>query len=266
MSDILGCPVRLTPALDARLYNLLEDTNEVLSDVCQEVSVFKPQPGCEEMLWRWCLMLGVLMHDISTSAASLAFHDYRRALLIMRRLVFEYCIRYEFYRRHPDVAEQHILDYFPRADLFFRRLNDPATNTQFRAMIEQATQSQVKRSRNRWDQFEHMLADVMPQKADEWYAAYYMFPSALIHGEALSSLDLLEQLDDGSIKLHTESRRTQLNEIVFNLIWFVLRFEKSTVQAFHLRSAPRVDELDGRLNALAPPLGIVQDLGQDDSA
>lgn len=259
MEKTLACHVRLAPALDADLYNLLEDTNEALYDTCQDVCRYRPKAGAEETLWRWCVMLAALMHDISTSASSLAFHDYRRALLIMRRLVFEYLIRFEFYRRHPDAAEQHMLDYFPRADLFFRRLDDPGADRRFVEMVRQTSQAQTKRPRERWDRFDQMLAAVIPSKAEEWYARYYMFPSALIHGEALCSVDLLEQLPDKSIRLHVESRQTQLNEIVFNLVWFVLRFEKTTVKIFSLKSGDRVDALDVRLNDLAPKLGIERD-------
>lgn len=256
MGDSLGCRMVIAKTLDSDMYGLLEDCNESLHEQCAAIGQFKPNPGDDTTLWRWTLMIGALLYDVSTSASSLAFHDYRRALIIMRRLVFEYCIRHRFYLQHPDVADRHIQDYFWKADSFFTRLGDPNGDQRFIEAVRQEAQKRGKRDTDKWDNFFNIVADQNSLKADEWYARFYVFPSALIHANPLCSLDLLEKVDENTIRLHMESRRADVNEIVYNLIWFVLGFVRTCDRTFSLGQNSLLQTYDDRLAAVADRIGL----------
>jgi hypothetical protein len=248
--------VTIANTLDPELYGLLEDCNEFLNDQCAEVGRFEANPGDDDARWRWTLIIGALLHDVSTTASSLAFHDYRRALLIMRRLVFEYCIRHRFYLQHPDVASRSLNDYFREADRFFTRLNDPQSDKAFIDGVRQEAIKRGKRPEDKWDNFYNVVADQNSRKADEWYAAFYTFPSALIHASPLCSLDLFERREDGSIRLHMESRHANVNQILYNVIWFVIGFLRACDQTYSLGRYDNVATFELRLYSIADRLEV----------
>lgn len=178
----------------------------------------------------------------------------------MRRLVFEYCIRHRFYLQHPDVADQHLHDYFRKADTFFVRLGDPSADKRFLDAVHQEAQKRGKRKKDKWDNFYDIVADQNSRLADEWYARFYTFPSALMHANALCSLDLLEKVDDDTVQLHMESRLSNVSQIVYNLIWFVLGFIRTCNQTFSLGQELILRSFDDRLAAVADRLGLPREV------
>lgn len=77
-----------------------------------------PPPRDDGYLWRWSFIYLVLAYDLADSALALSDGRHNRALLILRRVMFEHMTRLKFYRQRPDIVRAHLDDFTPRARLF----------------------------------------------------------------------------------------------------------------------------------------------------
>jgi hypothetical protein len=132
--------------------------------------------------------------------------------------MFEHMTRLKFYRKRPEAARAHLDDFTPRARLFQRRLGDDGYHIIPDPAFDEALHDPQKKVRN----FEIVLNKVFPEKADELYAQFHQYPSALVHGDAFASSDIIEMQADGNWKVHGSSRRSNTNETLYNYVAFFI--------------------------------------------
>jgi hypothetical protein len=167
----------------------------------------------------------VLASDFADSALALSDGHHNRALLVLRRMMFEYMTRLRFFRQRPDIARAHLDEFTPRVRLFQQRLTD----NNFRIILDPAFEEALHDPQKHYRNFMTVLSEVFPNNAEDLYAQFYQYPSALMHGEALASADILELSDDGTWTVHHRSRRTNTNETLLNyLAFFVSLLEDGT--------------------------------------
>jgi hypothetical protein len=112
--------------IDGGLRNLLSDAIDEAEAVVTSLRGVAPPAGDEGHVWRWALMYLVLAYDLGGSALTLSDGSHNRALLILRRALFEYVTRLRYYRMHPEIARAHLEDFERLAKLFQRRIDDDA--------------------------------------------------------------------------------------------------------------------------------------------
>jgi len=212
---------------DAGLRVLLKDAIAEAEAMIEGLRGVAPPPGDDGYLWRWAFFYLVLSYDLADSTLTLSDGRHNRALLILRRVMFEHMIRLKFYRRRPDIARAHLDDFTPRAKLFQRRLKDDGLHIILDPAFDEALHDPQKKYRN----FEIVLSEVLPEKADELYAQFYQYPSALIHGDAFASADIIEMQADDTVKVHGASRRSNTNETLYNYVaFFISLLEDASAQ------------------------------------
>lgn len=105
------------------------------------------------------------------------------------------------------------------ADDSYQIIPDPA--------FDEALHDPQKKVRN----FEIVLNKVFAEKADELYAQFYQYPSALVHGDAFASSDIIEMQADGKWKVHGLSRRSNTDETLYNYVaFFISLLDDASVQ------------------------------------
>lgn len=92
--------------------------------------------------------------------------------------------------------------------------------------------------------------------ADDFYARFYTYPSALMHGDALVFMDVLEMHSDGSRELHGSSRRKNTDkDILFNYVAFFIGLLQDALEQFGMDMAG-VSALRQRLDRAGQALGM----------
>ena len=239
------------PEDDAGLRPLLADAVEVAETMIAGLRCAAPPAGDDGYLWRWSFFFLVLAYDLADSALVLSDGRHNRALLILRRVMFEHMTRLKFYRKRPEIARAHLDDFTPRARLFQRRLGDDGYQIIPDPAFDEALHDPQKKFRN----FEIVLNKVFPEKADELYAQFYQYPSALIHGDAFASSDIIEMQADGKWKVHGSSRRTKTNETLYNYVAFFISLLEDAFAQLNVGSEA-VAKLRERQDAVRRGLGM----------
>jgi len=240
------------PADDVR--DLLADTIEIATEILYSLRGVQIPDGDDGYLWRWAFFYLILATDLGNSALALA-NGHDRTLLILRRIMFEHMVRLRFYRAHPVIARAHLDDFTPRAQLFWQRLGEDASKLILDPAFDEQNHDPAKRYRH----FDQVLAAVFPKRSDDLYATYYTYPSALIHGDALASMDILELKPGGAWTVHVTSRRDNTDETLYNYVaLFINLFIEATSQ-FGV-GTDRATRLRERLDTVRVALGMQLDL------
>lgn len=238
------------PASNLRdlLSDVIEETNAVLSSL-SGVRICNDDAG---YLWRWAYLYLVLAADLGDSALVLADGSHNRALLILRRAMFEHMARFRYYRQHPDVARAHLDNFEPRAKLFQKEIDDPGLTLVLDPAFDESKHNQKRLG------FDVIVKALFPGKSDDWYRRFYTYPSSLIHGDALVAMDMLEQNPDATFTVHATSRRQNTNEILYNYTAFFINLLLNATQQFGIGD-DKATLLRRRLDAIRQALGIVAD-------
>lgn len=241
----------MTEPSDSRLRELLADVADEAKEIIYDLRGVTAPAGDDGYVWRWAFFYVVLAYDLADSVLVLSDGSHNRALLILRRVMFEYMIRLKFFRKRPDVARAHLDDFTPRARLFERRLAE----TGFQIIPDPSFQEALHDPQKRYRSFEAVLDEVFPENADDLYAQFYQFPSALIHGDALASIDILEMRDDSSFTVHGMSRRYKTNEILYNYVAFFITLLEEACAVLNVHT-DRVERLRQRREEVRQTLGL----------
>ena len=229
----------------------------LLSACCTEASSLVeatagvPTPdGDDGYLWRWALLYLVLAADFGESVLELANGSHNRALLVLRRIPFEYMVRLKYYCKYPEVARADLDDFHRQASKFKERLPPGAFDFIADPSFDPTTHKKPDKN------FELILKDVLPDRASELYAQFYSFPSALVHGLALAFIDITSLDSETTVTLHQKSSRTDVNrDVLYNFCAF---FVALLADAAHLlgMGKQRTVSLHSRLLEAARTLGI----------
>jgi hypothetical protein len=212
---------------DGGLRDLLSDAIDEAEAVITSLRGVAPPAGDEGHVWRWALMYLVLGYDLGGSALALSDGSHNRALLILRRAIFEHMTRLRYYRMHPEIACAHLEDFERLAKLFQRRIDDDAFQLILDSAFNAAAHDRQKRN------FEEIVKDVHSGHADDFYARFYTYPSALVHGDALAFMDVLEMHTDGTWELHGSSRRKNTDkDVLFNYVAFFIGVLQDALEQF----------------------------------
>ena len=226
-----------------RLYDLIE---EGLRDLAARINYLHASwnaPTDEgKAQFSWCLLLGVLTHDVVSSMVDLIRADRLRAAQILARCLFEYELRLWIYREDPAEALRDNEQAPKELRRFFE--GQPRTGTAAnRVSAEQMAhlddyirnnQGRVK-TRDVW-------ADVLRRaggdkdKAQFLYLGRYGFSSSFVHGSGLAFPDVIR----------TEGKDTFINWRSTNLRPYTLLLEA----AFRLiKVVELVETTSGRFQA-----------------
>jgi hypothetical protein len=240
------------PKPDGGLRELLSDTIDATNQVLQSLAGVAIGNDDAGYLWKWAFFYLVLAADLADSALALADGAHNRALLILRRVMFEHMVRFRYYRQHPDVARAHLDDYEPRTKLFQSQIDDPGLKLILDPAFDPKKHDRKRRG------FDGILKAVFPKKSNDWYRRFYAYPSSLMHGDALISMDILEVRPDGTFTVHGASRRQNTEEILCN---YVAMFVGLLVDATQQLGAgtDKATRLRARLDAVREGLGIAPD-------
>jgi hypothetical protein len=201
-------------------------------------------------VWRWSFIYLVLTADLGDSVLALSDGRHNRAMLILRRAMFEHMIRLKFYRKNPSIARAHLEDFERLAKRFQRRLDDDGFQLVLDAAFNAAAHDPQHYS------FEQILRDLNPELVSDAYARFYTYPSALLHGDALASMDVLERRGDGSWRVHGISRRHDTDrDILYNYVVFFIALLQDAMEHFGV-NLERLVALRARLGDVRKSLGI----------
>lgn len=240
---------------DGGLLELLADTISATNDI---LVGFKGRPipdGDLGHLWRWAFIYLVLAADLGSSALELANGQNNRALLILRRCMFEHMVRFRFYRSRPEIARGRLFDFTKDIEKFQKRLGDEAFHVISDPTADHSTHKPDGMN------FEQILRAVFPKNCDRLYAQFYSFPSALMHGTAMASVDIIEDTGDGQFRIHAVSRRGDTaRDILFNYVSFYRALLEDASDVLNLDSAA-IRALRERQGETLAALGIEVDHG-----
>jgi len=240
--------------LDKGLKRSLRQIIEIYGAIRQELAERVPASKEALLLWRWAMFYVVVMEDVGNSADRLLVDGKRsRAALMLQRAAFEYYTRFHYYWSHPEHAKTAMDDYNPKMELFADRIGPDDITLIGDPNFDRAAHDAAKKPHKHFDQ---VCRDVYG--ADKWaeqYARFYSYPSALLHGDATMSMDVLE-LTDGRWFLHLDSRRPFTNEMGGNLIVSLLDLAGDVCHAFDLALLPRLKAIGADFNAARRRLGI----------
>jgi len=156
----------------------------------------------EKAQYGWCLVIGVLAHEVASAILSLVEADRLRAAKILNRSLFEYHLRLRIYQR--DAAEalrdaadapkelRRFLETKPVSDV--AKFDISADELiQFEAFL--AENQGKPRSRNVWQDVKTVNPGDDAQAFFEYFNLYG-FPSALAHGSGLVFTEIVRTRND----------------------------------------------------------------------
>jgi len=209
-----------THAIDKDLRNLFAKCIHLLSELTALIMAKPPGTGEDRFVRIWAIIYTVLGADVSNSSLVLCDSNvHNRVLLILRRTVFEYWIRFWFYSTHLGDAKLHVDEFNIVATKFKEHIDDPEMTIVLDPSFDETAHPRL----GHFGQFFNILKEMLPDRAEALYKRFYSYPSSLLHGDAFSSTDIMELLPDGTGKLHASSRRIYTNEIIDNHVLFVMK-------------------------------------------
>ncbi len=255
-SDVGPVLIRAQPEpLDAQLLAVLTSCSHVLDQSLSELVALPKQPTpASQTLHVWAITYCATLRDVSSSlAALLETGRNNRSALILRRVIFEYFIRFRFFQNNADQARIALEDGTPEMKKFARRLWDDEALT-----IHEDPTFDLKKHRSTDKLHKHfyrVVGQVLSlDDTERAYARFFMHPSWLAHGSAASTIDVLA-VNRGKREVHVLStRRTQ--EIGYNSAAFLISFLEDVCSAFQLETASLVSGLRAEQAAAATALQI----------
>jgi hypothetical protein len=243
--------------LDEGLLRSLERTSQAFSSLVAELLVFikeaKDEPDAVNVL-RWALMYAVVLRDLSRSSLLLLSDGgHSRAALILRRAAFEYRTRFRYFLMHPELASTAMHTFEKESKKFAERVGPNQVTFVYDPNIDE---EQLKTAQKWKLDFKTICDEVCGEKADELYGHFYSYPSFLLHGSVLVSMDVLKS-DGDPQGVYLTSARPFTNQIAGNLLVFLLEFAGDVVQTFDLQSRAHIDELVVEFNGARDRLGVV---------
>lgn len=242
--------------LDAGLRQSLERTTLALDDVLEELLLLlsNDQVVPEGLnLLRWAIMYIVVLRDLSKSAL-LLLNDggHSRAVIMLRRVAFEYHIRFRFFLMHPDHASTAMGEFEDISAKFAQRVPGQITFIQDPNFDRERFDDASKPYRH----FETICKEVHGENAQRFYAHFYAYPSFLLHGNVMMSMDVLK--GDEPQAVHLDSARPFTNEIAGNLIVFLLDLAGDVVRTFEMKTRQLVDDIGAEFNERRRALDILE--------
>ena len=201
-----------------------------MNEIAELFDVEAPESDRVSLL-RWALMYAVVLRELSSSATLLLKDGSNsRAALMLRRVAFEYFTRFRFYMTHPEHATTAIGEFEAESERFAKRVPGQVTFIQDPDFDYERFEDAEKPYR----QFKTVCDEVFGKEAAEFYAHHYAYPSFLLHGNVMVSMDVLKS-DTEQQSVHLGSPRAFTNRIASNLIAFLLEFEGDVVSTFDMR-------------------------------
>jgi hypothetical protein len=243
--------------LDEALKCSLERTSAAFASLLKELLVILNRDTVEPEglnLLRWAVLYVVVLRDVSRSAA-LLLNDGRhsRAALMLRRVVFEYHTRFRFLRMHPEHASTAMDEFQERSERFAKRIGSEDVTFVYDANFDRERFEEADKP---YRNFEAICNAVYGQKAQEYYARFYSYPSSLLHGDVMMSMDVLK-LEGDRWEIHLDSGRPFTNEIAGNLIVFLLDFAGDVVRTFEMENRALVDDIGVEFNERRKTIGLL---------
>ncbi|HEX5274711.1 MAG TPA: hypothetical protein VFW34_05490 [Candidatus Rubrimentiphilum sp.] len=216
--QVISAPI---PASE-ELVKLLDDCGAVLRRLFSCLCLRLPfRQDDDSFISVWALGYIVILCDVCSSLKTLLTSgEHNRSILILRRVAFEYFVRFRFYcddRSQAKVALDHATPEWKR---FAARLWDEEV-----AIIEDPRFDEAlhKSADSTHKEFWRIMNQVFsPEDAKRFYARFYMHPSWLAHGASAGMIDVLG-VDDGRGVVHFTSKR-KTDEIGFNAFVFLATF------------------------------------------
>jgi hypothetical protein len=231
------------------LADAIEETNAVLASQ-RDVAIPEGDAG---VLWRWAFLYLVLASDLAGTVYAIAEPGHDRAILILRRIMFEYMVRLRYYRQRIDIARNHLYDFERRAVLFQKRLAPQPIALILDPTFDQSSHKLINTN------FDDILEALFSGRGSDLYANFYSYPSALIHGDAMAFCDVLEFTTEGTWTIHMKSRKDKTDETIYNYTAFFINllFDATTIIGV---GNDVVRRLHSRLDGIRAALGIEIDL------
>ena len=231
--------------------------NVLLDDV---LAISGPAHGERKYLGNWAIFYGVVVRDICESIAKLlADGRHTRAVLMLRRSVFEYTTRYAYYRKHPNRSKRALDDWYRLLTVFISEV--PAAASSLGGAPADPEFDELAHEPFK-DAFKEIMEDIYGKEASsEMYATLYRIPSSLLHGSALITWDILSPSGASSPvgaqipNIHLDSRRPFTNQFGANLIIVMLEFLQHVNDALGFSRKSAIDELRCALDAARKRIG-----------
>jgi hypothetical protein len=240
--------------LDGGLKRSLRRATELLGSIRTQLALAVPEQDESRLnLWRWGMLYAVILRDISRSADRLLVDGkHSRAVTVLRRIAFEYYTRFHYLAKHQEYAKTAMDDYNAKMKQFQKRVGRQNITLVPDPHFDEAAHKTAEKPYNK---FYAVCSDVYGDSCDERYARFYSYPSALLHGDATMSIDVLE-LVDNRWQVHLDSHRAFTNEIAGNLIVFFLDFASDVCTLFDLKGLSDVRNAGVEFNRVRKRLGI----------
>jgi hypothetical protein len=242
--------------LDDGLRKSLERTTRAFSPIINELLVLIRETLESDSLnvLRWALLYAVVLRDLSRSA-TLLLNDggHSRAALMLRRVAFEYHTRFRFFLLHPELASTAMNTFQKESQKFAKRVGPDVVTFIYDPNLD----DEELRAAAKWKRdFKEICDEVHREKAQEQYAHFYSYPSYLLHGNVMMSMDVLKT-DSEPKGVHLDSARPFTNQIAGNLIVFLLDFASDVVRSFEMESRTLVEEIEAEFNKARNRLDII---------
>lgn len=240
--------------LDKGLSRSLRQTLQALTSVRRELAASCLESEADRNLWRWAIIYTIVLNDVASSARRLLIDGkHSRAAIILRRIAFEYRTRFHYYWTHADECKTAMDEFTRKAELFASRLGPEDIKLILDADYDDAA---FRAAPKRYKKFETVCDDVRGKSGPDFYARFYSYPSALLHGDATASMDVLEIIEGDKWRVHLDSRRPFTNEIAGNLTVFLLDFTIDVSTAFQLSTLADLKAVGAEFNSVRGRLGI----------
>lgn len=243
--------------LDDGLEHILEQTTGAFTSILNELLALVERDNVESHrvnLLRWAIMYAVVLRDLSRSA-TLLLRDgsHTRAALMLRRVAFEYFTRFRFFQMYPENATTAMGEFETQSARFASRVPGQVTFIQDPKFDYEHFEDAPKPYQN----FKAICDAVHGEHAPECYAHFYSYPSFLLHGGVMLSMDVLK-FDGDQQGIHLDSPRPFTNQIVGNLIVFLLEFAGDVVGTFDMATQSVREELAVRFNERRRTLHLLE--------
>lgn len=206
-------------------------------------------------LLRWALMYVVALRDVSRSA-TLLLEDgsHNRTVVMLRRVAFEYRTRFRYYWTRPGHATT-AMELFRRESLLFEKrigsdmvmfVQDPNFDEERHAVA----------SKGYPRDFAAMCDLVYGTEAQHYYASFYSYPSSLLHGHALMSMDVFQTATEPQ-GVYLNTPYTSTDKLAGNLIVFLMDFAGDVATAFKMTVRDSVVKFGEEFNEVRRVKGLL---------
>ena len=162
---------------------------------------------------------------------------------MLRRVAFEYFTRFRFLAMKPEHATTAMGQFEEESEKFADRVPGQVTFIQDPGFDRARFEDAPKPYRN----FKTICDEVHGERGPECYAHFYAYPSFLLHGNAMMSMDVVKS-DGDQQKVHLTSPRPFTNQIAENLVTFLLEFARDLVRTFDMENRALREEIAVRFN------------------